>query len=93
MVGDVVKKTGVRQLPLFEFIRRYAYIAVARYPGMKTNARRQSATIDFAQNAIASGVRYNSIGAILLPLKENFHLQRACSIVPLPPDAIGLPPS
>ena len=77
LVVDVVKKGGIRELSFDEFLKKYAYIAVTRYPGVKRDKRRQAKIVQFAKSAIQKGYRYNSVGAFLLPLREYFHIQRA----------------
>ena len=77
LVVDIVKKEGIRELPFEEFIKKYTYVAVTRYPGVKRDKRRQAKIFQFAMAAIKKGYKYNSIGAILLPLREYFHIQRA----------------
>ena len=71
-VADVAT-TGAREVYLEEFKGNYSYLAAARCPGI--NPYRQRAIVRYAKICIKESVKYNWLGAALLPFSEYFYIK------------------
>lgn len=71
-VADIVR-SGARYISLNCFLNDYSYIAVARCSGIDSD--RQNKIIMFAKSCIDQKIKYNYLGAFLLPISEYFYLK------------------
>lgn len=74
--GDIVDLTsdGIRSIHFSDFINEYSYCAVTRCPSM--NKHREKKLVSFIDKCLNEDVRYNYIGAALLPYREYFHIKK-----------------
>lgn len=82
-----VGRKGTECTGLDEFQMRYSYLAFARFPGMTLYTKR--AVVRYAKLCFRMDVRYNWIGALLLPITEYFYMKFRFAIpaglfIPLP---------
>ncbi len=77
-VSDITT-TGAREVNLKEFYENYSYLAVARCPGI--NPLRQRAITRYAKLCIKKSVKYNWLGAALLPFSEYFYIKAQYRLV------------
>ncbi|WMI99980.1 YiiX/YebB-like N1pC/P60 family cysteine hydrolase [Pseudomonas chlororaphis subsp. aurantiaca] len=70
VVVDAVA-SGIREIPLEQFVSNYTYVAVTRCPG--TNEKRSEAITQFAHRCV--GLRYNRRGAAMVPLREYLNIR------------------
>lgn len=78
MVADITR-VGAREISFQSFYKDYSYLAVARCPGI--NQTRQRAIVRYAKLCVKKVVKYNWIGAALLPLNEYFYIKAQYSIL------------
>ncbi|MCA2018918.1 hypothetical protein LDJ79_22585 [Vibrio tritonius] len=71
-VADIAT-SGARDIDIGEFLDNYSYIAVARCPGI--NPLRQRAVVRYAKLCVKHSVKYNWVGAALLPFSEYFYIK------------------
>ncbi len=71
-VAEITTK-GAKCPGFREFHDNYSYIAVARCPGI--NPFRQRAIVRYAGLCVKQKVKYNWIGAVLLPFSEYFYIK------------------
>lgn len=69
---------GVREISLEQFVSAYAYIAVTRSPG--ANQKRSKKIVQFARRCANAKLRYNFIGAALVPLREYLNIKNHYNI-------------
>ena len=76
--GKVAESTtnGVQEADLAHVVDRYAYIAVARCPGVSDIPDLQSKVLMFCRRHIDSMTRYSFVGAALSPMLELVELIR-----------------
>ncbi|ALO42756.1 C40 family peptidase [Pseudoalteromonas phenolica] len=67
IVADIAT-SGARKIKFESFYENYSYLAIGRCPGI--SPPRQRAIIRYANLCIKNSVKYNWIGAILLPFYE-----------------------
>ncbi|MGX5217507.1 hypothetical protein ACVTMO_02460 [Pseudomonas segetis] len=77
--GQVIEavRKGVVKIKLTDVIARYTYIAVTRCPGTKPNGRPDFSrkVVEFCEDLVTSGAKYNIKGAIKSPKRELIKLQ------------------
>ncbi|WP_313388730.1 YiiX/YebB-like N1pC/P60 family cysteine hydrolase [Achromobacter aegrifaciens] len=74
--GSVVdaRSNGMRETSLEQFVADYSYIAVTRSHG--AHEERSKKIVQFARRCVEYRLRYNLLGAILVPLREYLNLRK-----------------
>lgn len=66
--------SGMRETSLEQFVADYTYITVTRSPG--ANKERSEKIVQFARRCVESRLRYNLLGAVLVPLLEYLNIRK-----------------
>lgn len=66
--------SGMRETSLERFVADYTYVAVTRSPG--ANQERSEKIVQFARRCVKSRLRYNLLGAMLVPLREYLNIRK-----------------